>query len=613
MKFSKTQLIRAFIALALTACVRDDAPTNTTSAEREGLVSVSASELTEFPLDWQAPRASGEPTVKAQMALAEKALREGRILEGDRSAAAHVYAARLAGAQGEEFETLRRQVAHAVIVEGDAQLKALANNDPEADRLAHLAAAILRTLARDDAETQLYLSRVDASDRLEALLLLADKELATDRLGEQNIGAQVDFKEVLRNRPKDVRAIAGLHGVQRALAVRAWRASAARDYENVTRWMQFSDAVIENKPYIAAQWRALEKQRMQQVIDLYNDALIDLQDPGARGAISSAQANLSEMKRLAVKGDGSVAELQRRIDTARAYGSFQMGQQFKEALRSGGFAPEMRVLPIGMMMMGASKDDPDARPSEMPAHRVHFVRGVAMSLNEVTVGEFAAFVRATGFRSRAERRGHSIIYNERTGNFARSSGVTWRDDYAGKPAPANYPVVHVDVRDAEAYAAWLSTETRRAYRLPHESEFEYALRATNPGRFPWGNAMPTSVLGNLTGDGDVSPSGRRWANAFPNYRDGEWGPAPVGQYRANAFGLHDMAGNVSEWTSDCWHQGYRRAPADGSAWTNPGCRSRVIRGGSWASSPAQHRSAWRMAQAHDITNARTGFRVARDI
>ena len=74
-----------------------------------------------------------------------------------------------------------------------------------------------------------------------------------------------------------------------------------------------------------------------------------------------------------------------------------------------------------------------------------------------------------------------MIYNERTGNFARSSGVTWRDDYAGKPAPLDNPVVHVDVRDAEAYAAWLTEQTRRIYRLPHESEFEYALRAGNRG------------------------------------------------------------------------------------------------------------------------------------
>ncbi len=612
----KNLLVRpacVLIALWLAACTQNDTDTNAANAEREGMVSVGASELPEFPLDWTAPVAAGELTAEVQIRLTRKALREDRILTGEDSAAAHFHAAAKAGASGEEFEALRQQVVHAVVVAGDQHLHALTRNTPDANRLAHLAAAILRSIAPNHAETQLYLSRVDASDRLESLLALAEKELQADRLGEEGIGAQLDYREVLRSRPGDVRALQGLHGVQRALAVRAWRSAAARDYENVVRWMRYADAAADNKPYIAAQWQALENQRKQQVIDLYNDARIDLQDPRARGAISSAQANLIEMQRIAVKGDGSVADLAQRIDRARAYGSFDMGQLFREALRDGGYAPEMRVLPIGVMMMGADRADPDARPSELPAHRVHFVRGVALAVNEVTVGEFAAFVRATGYRSRAERRGHSMIYNERTGNFARSSGVTWRDDYAGKPAPLDNPVVHVDVRDAEAYAAWLTEQTRRIYRLPHESELEYALRAGNRGRYPWGDHAPKSVLGNFTGDRDVSPSGRRWANAFPNYTDGEWGPAKVGRFPANAFGLHDMAGNVSEWTTDCWHQGYRRAPADGSAWSNPGCRSRVVRGGAWASSPAQHRSAWRMAQAHDITNARTGFRVAREI
>ena len=74
-----------------------------------------------------------------------------------------------------------------------------------------------------------------------------------------------------------------------------------------------------------------------------------------------------------------------------------------------------------------------------------------------------------------------------------------------------------------------------------------------------------------------------------------------------------MGSNVSEWVGDCWHASYRRAPADGAAWFNPGCRSRVVRGGSWASSPVQARAAWRSASDSDMTNARVGFRVVRGI
>ncbi|MDQ3038458.1 MAG: formylglycine-generating enzyme family protein, partial [Pseudomonadota bacterium] len=107
--------------------------------------------------------------------------------------------------------------------------------------------------------------------------------------------------------------------------------------------------------------------------------------------------------------------------------------------------------------------------------------------------------------------------------------------------------------------------------------------------------------------------GRTWSNAFPDYGDGWWGPAPTGSFSLNAYGLHDMAGNVSEWVADCWHQGYRRAPATGVAWVNPGCRNRMYRGGSWSSAPAQVRSSWRASGGTDATNARVGFRLVRQL
>ena len=229
------------------------------------------------------------------------------------------------------------------------------------------------------------------------------------------------------------------------------------------------------------------------------------------------------------------------------------------------------------------------------------------------MAEFGRFIAATGYRTRAERRGYSVVYAERSGNFVLRNDITWKHDYAGRQAAADLPVLHMDVRDAEAYADWLSAETGQRYRLPSEAEFEYVLRGGHQARFPWGEGEPPHGAGNLTGSLDRSPSGRRWGNAFQGYGDGFWGPAPVARDRANVYGLHGLAGNVAEWTMDCWHQGYRRAPADGGAWFNPGCRSRVVRGGAWSSAPVQARAAWRMAQSHDITNARTGFRVVRDL
>ena len=175
------------------------------------------------------------------------------------------------------------------------------------------------------------------------------------------------------------------------------------------------------------------------------------------------------------------------------------------------------------------------------------------------------------------------------------------------------PVLHVSARDAEAYAAWLSAQSGEAYRLPSEAEFEYAMRAGSETRFPWGDGPPPPGAGNFTGGNDESPSGREWRNAFRGYGDGHWGPARVATFAANGYGLHDLAGNVSEWVADCWHDGYRRAPDDGQAWVNPGCRTRVMRGGAWASAPEQTRSAWRAPARVDTTNARLGFRVVREL
>ena len=117
----------------------------------------------------------------------------------------------------------------------------------------------------------------------------------------------------------------------------------------------------------------------------------------------------------------------------------------------------------------------------------------------------------------------------------------------------------------------------------------------------------------MTGDRDRSPGKRSWGRAFADYGDGHWGPGPVKEYPPNPFGLFDLDGNLSEWVDDCWHDNYVRAPRDSSAWINPGCERRVIRGGSWGSAPDQVRSAYRLGVRADSRSARVGFRVARDL
>ena len=132
-------------------------------------------------------------------------------------------------------------------------------------------------------------------------------------------------------------------------------------------------------------------------------------------------------------------------------------------------------------------------------------------------------------------------------------------------------------------------------------------------KYWWGDGTPTRVVENVTGQGDESRSRRQWETYFKGYTDRYWGPAPVASFEANPFGLFDIGGNVAEWVDDCWHDSYLRAPADGSAWVNPGCNLRVVRGGFWASSPNQARSAYRNSAKPDHRGARVGFRIARDL
>jgi formylglycine-generating enzyme required for sulfatase activity len=89
---------------------------------------------------------------------------------------------------------------------------------------------------------------------------------------------------------------------------------------------------------------------------------------------------------------------------------------------------------------------------------------------------------------------------------------------------------------------------------------------------------------------------------------------PVGSFPANAFGLHDMHGNVAEWVEDCWHAEYTAsAPADGAAWLDGNCRGRVVRGGSWHDSPEELRSAARTGGYKEDQFGTTGFRIARSL
>lgn len=469
--------------------------------------------------------------------------------------------------------------------------------------------AVMRALWPDQAEVRRFGLALERAVRAFGF---NDAGFAALRLGklEGLGGAMESFRQAQLVWPAMPRTQSGFLAVEAAWVARALTSAKTGDFGAAQAMAVEAGRVRGDAKVRRAALQLIETLRIDRMRRLGDEGLMAL---GSVSGLQVARERLAEILRIARPGERDGLLLRERIDQVSHYGLFRPGQVFTDMMPDGSRGPSMRVLTRGSFQMGAAEGEPGATADEQPQHPVGFERGFAMGRHEITVAQFRRFVDATGHVPRATQRGHSTAYDIRSGNFLRGSNIDWQTGYDGRPAAPDMPVIHVSARDAEAYVAWLSDVTKARYRLPSEAEFEYALRAGGQGRYPWGDAAPPVQVGNLAGGGDSSPQGRRWSNAFPGYTDGWWGPAPVGSFLPNAFGLHDLVGNVSEWVADCWHKGYRRAPSTGVAWVNPGCRTHIIRGASWASAPAQVRSAWRMSGGVDVTNARVGFRVVRQL
>jgi formylglycine-generating enzyme required for sulfatase activity len=266
--------------------------------------------------------------------------------------------------------------------------------------------------------------------------------------------------------------------------------------------------------------------------------------------------------------------------------------------------PELVVIPGGEFLMGSDRRDDESFDSERPRHRVT-VGGFALGVHEVTRDEYAAFVAATG-RGPGDR---CRAVND-DGRWEWRDEATWRSP--GYSQAGDHPVVCVNWEDAQAYVDWLGEETGAEYRLPSESEWEYAARAGTTTRRHWGDDPDAGCAYANGADRTAKRRFDDWTVA--DCTDGVVWTSPVGAYRANAFGLHDTLGNVWEWVEDCWHENYARAPRDGSTWTTGGdCGRRVVRGGSWDYLPRVLRSASRNRIVAGYRNDDVGFRVARTL
>jgi formylglycine-generating enzyme required for sulfatase activity len=233
---------------------------------------------------------------------------------------------------------------------------------------------------------------------------------------------------------------------------------------------------------------------------------------------------------------------------------------FRDPLRDGGEGPALVVIPAGRFLMGSPVGEAGRRKDERQ-HQIVMAHPFFLGRYAVTFAEYDRFTLATG---------RTLPADEGWGREQR-------------------PVIDVNWKDALAYTAWLSGQTRQRYRLPTEAEWEYAARAGNRTPFPTGKTLPRE---------QAHYGGRQ--------------TVAVGQYPPNTWGLYDMQGNVWEWTGsvyDAAYEGGEQRLADSVADHRP----RVLRGGSWRNQPLWMRAAFRARLTPDTHNHDSGFRLAREL
>jgi formylglycine-generating enzyme required for sulfatase activity/predicted Ser/Thr protein kinase len=254
------------------------------------------------------------------------------------------------------------------------------------------------------------------------------------------------------------------------------------------------------------------------------------------------------------------------------------GSEFRDCAA----CPLIRVLPAGRFTQGSAAAGA-AGAFEQPAHAVSIARPFGLGVYEVSVAEFAQYAASGAYPA-----GSCETYDR---TWAPQAGRSWSDP--GFTQGASYPVACVSWRDAQGYAAWLSQKTGKHYRLPSESEWEYAARAGSALPYPWSEPAAACADANLA---DRSAEQKYPGWTVEPCSDGYVYSAPVGSFRPNAFGLYDMLGNVAEWVADCWH-----------------CSERGLRGGSWFTSPERVSVSARNRFPDDYRSNSVGFRLVREL
>lgn len=246
---------------------------------------------------------------------------------------------------------------------------------------------------------------------------------------------------------------------------------------------------------------------------------------------------------------------------------------------------------------------------ELPVHEV-CVDDFSMGKNLVTVGQFRAFVTATGYKSEAERGLGCIIwhFDARQSSFVEMD-KNWSNP--GFPQDDQHPVVCVTWNDAVAYAAWLAKASGIPLRLATEAEYEYAARSGGKSyEYAWGNGPVSANVYDEAAMRTFTIKSKPESALYRGYDDGYPYTAPVGSYKPNELGLYDMAGNVCAWLAD-WYgeEGYAESLHDNPKGPPSGSQ-RMLRGSTWGDDKRQTRTTLRLWYPPTLNSNDTGMRLA---
>jgi len=270
------------------------------------------------------------------------------------------------------------------------------------------------------------------------------------------------------------------------------------------------------------------------------------------------------------------------------------------------------LIPAGKFMMGSPETEKD-RDKDETQHEVTISNPFYMGITHVTVDQFAAFVKDSGYKTDAEKDGWSVGFEIKDGKIAlkKMNGCSWRN--ASFEQNGDHPVVQVSWNDAKAFCDWLSKKSGKTVVLPTEAQWEYACRAGTKTAYPWGDAPDDGKGWANASDQSLK---KKLPNAPPEWKffgwdDGFVFTAPVGSFKANAFGLYDMNGNAGQWCQDRYGAYEKGASTDP---TGPDTGSyRVLRGGCWSNYPQYCRSAIRGGYVPVTRLSKFGFRVVLDL